>query len=331
MGDMGIPDMAPALAKTHETGGERPRGEPAVPSSAAGLRSPASLPRLSRRRFLKLGVCAGAGTLAAGGYSFIEPHWLRLTRVDVAVPRLPLAFAGQTVALLADIHHGPFTSLEHVRAAVDLTLQQSPDLVALCGDYVYHGSGYARPCARELGRLRAPLGVFFVLGNHDCAENPAAVREALKEQGLTDLTNAGVWLPPGGLAAATGTAQRLRVAGVGDLWTEEQDLTAGLGDARPEDACLLLSHNPCFAEEIRDARVSLVFSGHTHGGQVQFPFLGPVVLPRGCPRKYAQGLVRAPRTQVYISRGIGVVGPPVRFCCRPEVCLLTLRPERAAE
>jgi predicted MPP superfamily phosphohydrolase len=274
---------------------------------------------MNRRTFLRWAAGTGLGAALAGvGYAWCEAGWLRVTRHVIPVPRLPRPFAGKTVALLADPHHGPFNSLRLVRAAVELTNALAPDLVALAGDYVQegHGRAYAERCLEELGRLRAPLGVFAVPGNHDHNEGIEVIRGAIRANGITDVTNAGCWVDAGGC--------RLRVAGVDDLWHGRQDLAAALGDATGADACLLLSHNPDYAETLTDPRVGLVLSGHLHGGQVRLPGLGSPYLPSRYGTKYLHGLVRAPATQVFVSRGLGTVGLPLRFRCRPEVNLLTL-------
>ena len=271
----------------------------------------------SRRRFLRLALGGAAGLLTAGGgYSLLEAGWLRLTRVTVPVPCLPRPFAGKTVALLADIHHGRHTGLAYVRRAVQMTNDAAPDLIALAGDYVHGGAQYIGPCFEALRELRAPLGVYAVLGNHDRWANGLQTRQAIAAAGITNLTNTGVWVQVDGA--------RMRVAGVGDLWTESQDLAAALGDMAPNETCLLLSHNPDYTEGITDPRVGLVLSGHTHGGQVHCPWAGAFITPSRYGLKYLEGLVRTPYTQVYISRGIGTIWPPMRFLCRPEIVLLTL-------
>ena len=111
---------------------------------------------------------------------------------------------------------------------------------------------------------------------------------------------------------------------MGDLWCDDQDVDAALGDATGRDAVLLLSHNPDVAETLRDPRVGLMLSGHTHGGQVIVPFYGPPIVTSRYGRKYLHGLTQAPSCRVFISRGVGTVGPPARLFCRPEVVLLTL-------
>src|SRR5262249_33262494 len=117
---------------------------------------------------------------------------------------------------------------------------------------------------------------------------------------------------------------RLRVGGVDDLWTGEQHLGAALADATANDACLLLCHNPDYVETLRDRRVGLVLSGHLHGGQIVVPGFGYHLLPSKYGTKYLHGPARPPYPQVYVSRGLGTTGLPLRFRCRPEINLLTL-------
>ncbi len=138
----------------------------------------------------------------------------------------------------------------------------------------------------------------------------------MAEAGLPELRNTGLWLERG--------PALLRLCGVGDLWTDRQDLDAALDDATDRDAVILLSHNPDFAETIRDRRVGLVLSGHTHGGQFVLPGWGAPFVPSEFGQKYLYGLVQAPVCQVFITRGVGTISPPVRFLCRPEIVLITL-------
>ena len=272
---------------------------------------------MSRRKFVALTTASLAGlAVAGGGYSLLEAGWVRIERRSLKIPRLPPAFAGTTVAFLADIHHGPYTSLDYVNRIVALANALEPDLVLLGGDYVHQDGKYIAPCMAELAALRAPLGVFAVQGNHDTWEGRQPTSDGLGAARISELTNRGVWLERNGA--------RVRLGGVGDLWTHTQDLDAALGDAKESDACLLLSHNPDFTEDLTDPRVSMVFSGHTHGGQVVFPFMGAPIVPSKYGQNYLNGLCQGPLAQVFVSRGLGTITPPVRFCCRPEINLLTI-------
>jgi predicted MPP superfamily phosphohydrolase len=245
-----------------------------------------------------------------------EAGSVRIERPTVLVPRLPESFDGLRVAFLTDIHHGPYVSLDYVTSLVRTTLTLCPDLVLLGGDYSSKESKYIDPCFDVLADLNAPLGVFGVLGNHDYADGLVQSRAGFRRARITELTNTGVWLERG--------TSRLRLAGVDDLWHGRPDLCAALGEARPADACVLVSHNPDYAELIRDSRVGLVLSGHTHGGQIDLPGIGAPVVASRYGQKYLKGLVQAPATQVYISRGLGTATPHIRLNCPPEITLMTL-------
>jgi uncharacterized protein len=273
---------------------------------------------MDRRRLLKKIGLTALGSIAACGtaYPFLEAKWCRLTRQTIVLPKLPPSFRGTTVALLADVHHGPFVPLAYIRQVVAMTNSLQPDLVVLAGDYVHRHESYIASGIEELGKLKAKLGRFAVRGNHDNRGYQTLSRAALADAKLPDLNNRGIWIERGG--------SRLRICGVGDLWTDRQDLHAALGDASSGDAVLLLSHNPDFVETIRDPRVGLVLSGHTHGGQVIVPGFGAPIVPSRYGQKYLYGLVQGPCCRVFVTRGVGTISPPVRVFCRPEVALITL-------
>ena len=272
---------------------------------------------MHRRFFLKSALAATIpATGFAAAYGLFESGWVRIDRQTLPLARLPQSFDGLTIAFLADIHHGPFTSLDYVSAVVRTTLVLRPDLIVLGGDYSLKDGRYIRPCLDVLSALTAPYGVYGVLGNHDYWHGVAETRAGLKAAHVEELTNTGVWLRRG--------SDRFRLAGVDDLWTGRANVTAALGDATRDDACLLVSHNPDLAEVLREPRVGLMLSGHTHGGQVVFPTGAPFV-PSRYGQKYLRGLVQAPETLVYVSRGLGTSGVPVRISSRPEINLITLK------
>ena len=290
---------------------------------------------LSRRQFLRRLTRAGAGLVLAGVYPFAEAKYCRILRQEIAVPRLPASFDGLRVVFLADTHHGPCVPLVYLRRAMAQANALRPDLILLGGDYVQQypypwlpkPGEYVEDAIRLFGALRAPLGVFAVLGNHDNKSGlRARIQTLLAQQGVRELTNTGVWLrrsednaPP--------EQSRLRLCGVDDLTTSVPNLPAALADATAQDAAILLTHNPDYVEEeLRDPRVSLVLCGHTHGGQVVVPFYGPPIVPSIFGQKYAHGLVQGPAgNTVFVTRGVGTILPPVRFLCPPEIALLTLR------
>lgn len=228
---------------------------------------------MNRRHFLSL--TAKLSLAAAGGYGlaqFDSAYHCAVTRQEVALRGLPPAFDGFRIALMSDFHHSSWIPATTLRVAVNRANQLQPDLIALTGDFIHWGKDWVEGCFRELSHLRAPFGVLAVLGNHDHTGKAAPlVRLALRQAGIQDLTNTGVSLRR--------DSQSLWVGGVGDLWRERQKIRTAMSGARGADSAILLSHNPDFAETLKDPRVGLVLSGHTHGGQCVLPIIGAPLHP----------------------------------------------------
>lgn len=269
-------------------------------------------------RLIKTGCLAGVG---GGSLGLAAAYCCTVNRQDITLHGLSPAFEGFRIALLSDIHHSPWISTDYIRDVVTLTNSLRPNLIALTGDFIDRGREWVPGCMRELSRLRAPSGVFGVLGNHDHYERAAAtVREGLARAGIVDLTNAGHSLYRGG--------ESLRIGGTGDYWREKQKLDRPLAGVRQPQSVVLLQHNPDYVERITDDRIGLVLSGHTHGGQCVIPFYGAPILPSRFGQKYASGLCQGPVTKVFVTRGVGTSWLPMRVGCPAEVALLTLcRPQ----
>ncbi|MEI6494164.1 MAG: metallophosphoesterase, partial [Verrucomicrobiota bacterium] len=207
---------------------------------------------MTRRHFIRTAALASLSALA-GPKILARFQPCTVNRKTICVRGLPPAFDGIRVALLSDFHHGKLVPSEMIRDSVSLANSLAPDLVALGGDYVHRGREWAEGCFRELEGLRAPLGVFGVLGNHDHYSGAAvAVREAMGRAGIVDLTNRGIDIRRG--------EESVRIGGVGDLWHERQKLSAALAGVKRASSAVLLSHNPDYVERIRDERVGLVLS-----------------------------------------------------------------------
>ncbi len=279
---------------------------------------------LTRRQFLRRAVKAGTSvTGVTAAYGFWEASQIRLRRQNVAVANLPRSLAGTTIAVLADFHHGPFVGIGFIREAVRLANSLRPDAFALVGDFGHNGRLAARqlpPCLEALSHLRAPLGAFAVPGNHDMHQGAGIFREVVAATPITDLTNNSACLSSAG--------EGLWLAGVDDLWCGKPSLQAALARVPPGAAVVLLSNNPDFAEDSPDSRVGLVLSGHTHGGQIYLPALGAPWAPSRYGDKYCGGLAQAPCSPVYVTRGLGEAGIPLRLNCPPEINLLTLLPKK---
>jgi len=275
-----------------------------------------------------------AATLGSAYAAMGEPNWLEVTQPTVPLPGLPASLDGLTIAQLSDLHVTPQDGVDLVRRAVEAVNRSRADLIVLTGDYVTHSADYTSLCVAPLRLLQAPLGIYGVLGNHDIWTDADRVAAGLREAGVTVLRDETVSLRVGeGRLWLVGIDDTGHTSGPGDrcdaserLWCDACSRGAEMLDALPAaEPRLLLVHNPDVHETLPAQRVDLALSGHTHGGQVRLPFFGAPLLPSCYGRKYAQGLVQAPHWPVYVNRGLGTISPKVRFNCRPEVTLLTLR------
>lgn len=280
--------------------------------------------KFSRRAFLKatLGVMAGSCGVALagyGGYQYglrIETKLLDIERVHIPIKGLNPALEGFKIVQMSDIHLYPFTQIDLVREAIEMANPLKPDLVTFTGDFVLGSADAIFELAPVLASLNPKYGIFAVLGNHDIWTDGTTVKNGLEQSGLAVLVNEGRLLDIGGAP--------LYLAGVDDAWSGQPDLTAALDNLPAGVPTILLAHEPDLVDNYSlDGRVSLQLSGHTHGGQVRLPGYGAFVLPR-FGQKYDLGLYQVNDTWVYTNRGIGVIGPPVRINCRPEITEITL-------
>jgi predicted MPP superfamily phosphohydrolase len=268
-------------------------------------------------------LAAALGTLAIAGGALtsyaanIEPNWPEVVRLELPLPRLPRSLDGLTIAQLSDIHAGYLVGPGRVRHYVNMVQALHPDLVAITGDMFQSGAVSAWMCAAELAALHAPLGVYVVPGNHERHAPPEVGELPFRRAGLTVLANAARRAGPDGDA--------LWIVGVDDMLMRRGNLRQALHGV-PQEACkILLVHEPDLADEASGYSIDLQLSGHTHGGQIRVPGIGALLLPV-MGRKYPMGLYHVNGMWVYTSRGLGVNRPALRFNCRPEITLFTLRP-----
>ena len=353
-----------------------------TPAPLSTVPSPSASPdssRISRRRLLQKFVrgALAIGVAGAGGLAYaheVEPSWLRINRRDIRIAGLPRALDGLTIAHMTDLHLNHWMTQERMSEVSRRANSLGADLIVITGDFVSRdmrpvdargnpiGDAYtlaAPGLSQALSILRAPLGVWGVLGNHDhwtadpemshtphaqpVAATSAAstlpsgeynvVRRLIREAGVRELDNK--------IAPIERNGARLWLCGVDDLWAGEPDFPGVISQleqqASPDEVAILLAHEPDYADIVaKTGRISLQLSGHSHGGQVNIPFIGPPILP-AMGRKYHTGLYQIPTSggspqsparnsmQVFTSRGVGIVGMRVRFNCPPESALLTLR------
>ena len=266
---------------------------------------------LSRRAVLKLLGAAAVGAAAgAGAYGYMyERYRLQVAREILPVSGLPDSLVGFRIGLLTDLHRSRVVPHELCDAAVSLLMRERPDLIVLGGDYVTWGDrAFVDAAADALAPLTAPHGVFAVLGNHDDDRHMPA---ALERRGFAVLKDARTRIDV--------RAESLELAGI-RFWTRQTaDIAHVLNGAK--GTTLLLAHDPRRLHEASALDVSLVLSGHTHGGQIVLPGLGAIAAT-GFP--VVAGVARRESTTLFVSRGVGTVYLPVRLNCPPEVNVLTL-------
>jgi predicted MPP superfamily phosphohydrolase len=285
------------------------------------------LKKITRRDFLKLtGITALNLLLASAGglgYSLlVEPSWLALERLTLKLPRLAPAFNGFRILQISDIHYGGWMNRERLQHVIQAALDERPDLVVITGDFLigHHWNESVQTSlvelVEELSALTERHTTLAVLGNHDYWTNASAVREALTSCGIRELSN--------DVHSLSNAGDQLHIAGVDDVWERYHRLDVVLEKMPQDGAAILLAHEPDFADySAGTGRFDLQLSGHSHGGQVVLPFIGPPVLPY-LGRKYPSGLYKVGAMWQYTNRGVGMARLEVRFNCRPEVTVFTL-------
>ena len=258
----------------------------------------------------------GATTGGAAYSRLLEPRWLSVERVSLTLSNLPTAATGLKIVQMSDFHLHPYTQIDTIREAIAVVNDLRPDLVVLTGDFVLSRADAIFELAPVLAQVNPTHGIYACLGNHDLWTREQVVQQGLKAAGIEVLRNRGV--PIGG------AADWLYLAGLDDGWSGKPDLAQALSARRGDRPVILLAHEPDQADRIaRDGRVALQLSGHSHGGQVRVPGIGALQLPY-LGQKYDMGLYHIGDMRLYTNRGPGVIGPPVRFNCRPEITEITL-------
>jgi len=259
------------------------------------------------------------------GYAWrIEPIWPEWVRRSMPIPNLPADFEGMRLVQISDLHVGAGVPMVYLDKWIDAINDRGADLIVVTGDLVHHPQPErARAAARLLGRLRATHGVLAVLGNHDWGTTREGggirrladrVRAALSAEGIRVLTNESVVIRRG--------TSRLWVVGVDDYWGDRHDPAGATADVPASGPYIALVHNPDSAWELLDKPPAWVLAGHTHGGQVSIPLVGPPVVPTR-HKQLVAGHYRLGTTSVYVNRGLGWV-KRLRFNARPEITEFTL-------
>jgi predicted MPP superfamily phosphohydrolase len=258
-----------------------------------------------------------AGLVVCGYGILVRRRWFRVVEREVRVAGLDSRFDGLRVAHLSDLHLGTLTPKSWGMAWVRAANLRAPDIAVVTGDMVTSGTAYHHDIAEAVSALRAKLGVFVSMGNHDYFGEGEPLVSLLRERGVRVLRNEGHVVERSGAV--------LWLAAIDDTWTRRDDLEQAMR-GRPEGATtVLLAHDPERFDKAADAGADLVLSGHTHGGQVAVPFLYRRFSLARLAHRYNVGFYRRGRSTLFVHPGLGTTGPPMRLGVAPEVTILILR------
>jgi len=280
-----------------------------------------------RRVFLERTAAVAAGApFVAGAYGLFYGRLnLEIAPRTIRLPRLPRAFEGLRICQLSDIHIGPFMTEAQIRKYAAIANAQKADLIVLTGDFVTFDPNTQGAVVDALRGLRAPLGVYGSLGNHDAwARVQSSITELFRQAGIRILRGTNVPIAEHG--------ESLNLIGV-DFQSERgfgpsppvRNLLADIeGLVDRERVNILLSHNPDTFDRAAELGIDLSLAGHTHGGQAALEFISPEIAPSRLITPYVAGWFQKPGGQLYVNRGIGTVFVPIRIGAPPEITVYSL-------
>lgn len=257
----------------------------------------------------------GVGVIVCSWGTWVTCRRTRIRRYDVPIRGLSAVMDGYRIVQLSDLHIGSYASTSMASRWVAKANELRPDLVVVTGDMVSSGVAFHRDIADVLATLRATDGVAVIAGNHDYFGDGYPLFQYLEDAGIRVLRNA--WR-----TVVRGDA-RFVLVGVDDAWTGRADLAAALRD-RPEGPTIVLAHDPALFPAAARARVDLVLSGHTHGGQIALPFIARWANLTRLSHRHSIGVARVSGSTLIVSAGLGTTGLPLRLGVPPEVVLIRL-------
>jgi hypothetical protein len=283
-----------------------------------------------RRHFLEqTAVLISATPFVAAGYGLLHSRLdVEVVRPRIPLAHLPKAFDGFRIAQLSDIHISPFTTADYIHRCVSITNELKPDLIALTGDYIAWDTEQQGEVVRTLAGLRAPFGVFGCLGNHE--------EESGTEESITRLFTAqGIHILRQARAPIVSGGETLNLIGIdephGRTETEwRRDVHRKLRQIKelmmPEMVNILLSHGdfPHMFDRVAELGIDLMLAGHTHGGQLSLDFVHRGLNLSHLIYDYDSGWYEKNGAQLYVNRGIGTTGFPIRLGARPEISVFEL-------
>lgn len=275
--------------------------------------------QLSRRRFIKQ-IGSGLAVLPFGVSTYgayVAREGATVERVAVRLPHLPEPLRGLTIVQLTDIHVGVFMSQQRLQEYVGVVNRLEPDLVVITGDFVSSSNQYVAPAVHALSHLRARLGVFGSIGNHEhYTDSISSLIEGFAQNNMKILLNEH--------AHVTVNGAKLNLIGIDYLGRNAAGFDEAIRAIPLDRPAILLSHQPNVFPQAAHRGIDLTLSGHTHGGQVNLDMLGMDIGPARLITPYVAGLYEMSQSKLYVSRGLGTTGPPVRINAPPEITQITL-------
>ena len=260
--------------------------------------------------------------LVLGLWAFwLEPSSFITTKTDIKLSQWPAKCNTLKIVILSDLHVGsPQNGITNLVKVVEITNAIHPDLILLAGDYVIHeviGGTFVKPepIAHELKKLKAKLGVYAVLGNHDWWYSATRVKTAFQQEGIPILENTSIRIQNGSCD--------FWLAGIGDFWGGHYDTNKALQGIPNTASVIAFTHNPDIFYELPE-RIAITFAGHTHGGQVNLPLFGRLIVPSRYGEKFALGYITEGGRNMFVTTGIGTSILPVRFRVPPEIAVVLL-------
>jgi predicted MPP superfamily phosphohydrolase len=274
-----------------------------------------------------------AASFSASAYGMlVGKNQHEVVEVLFAIKNLSLPLHGFTIALISDIHSSINMLKEEMDEYVKIVNGLQCDLILVTGDFVNSMTEEVYPFAEAFSSLRAPHGVYGVMGNHDFfAPQPEVVAKEVDACGVKLLRNDKIIISRNGGGGANSPSDSFYLVGVDDVGRPERAaamIRNSVGYAPLNIPKILMIHRPYFLEQAANENIDLVLSGHTHGGQIVFAQFGNVrIAPASLASRYVWGKYKIDNTQMYINRGIGTVGLPIRLNCPPEITKITLIPQ----
>jgi len=278
----------------------------------------------TRRGFIKNSLFFLAGSLlfTSAGYTYarlIEPKRLITNKHTIHHPLIPKKFNGIRIVQFSDTHLGHYFDLNRLAKVVEKINELQPDIVLFTGDLIHEPNKFpdAGQIIPILSKIEAPLGKFSIYGNHDHGGYGTDIfRDLMKRSGFTVLVNEHTLIE-------LDNNNKIAIAGLDDMLLGKPDFSAMTNNIPPETYTIALVHEPDGANMTAFYPVHLQLSGHSHGGQIQLPFFGPLITPP-LGNQYYEGFYKVGNLTLYVNRGIGTTRIPFRFLSAPELAVFTL-------